>query len=153
MLTCCGYNAPMGNGPVTVSPQLTIPDDELVERFVRASGAGGQNVNKVSTAVELRFDLAGSPSLPEPLRARLLARRDRRVTGEGVLVIDAQRFRTQDRNREDARDRLAEFIRAGLSVPKPRKATKPTYGSTLRRLDAKKGRAQVKRGRTTRNWE
>jgi len=112
-----------------------------------------RGVNKVSTAVELRFDLAGSPSLPEPLRARLLARRDRRVTGEGVLVIDAQRFRTQDRNREDARERLAEFIRAGLSVPKPRKATRPTYGSTLRRLDAKRGRAQVKRGRSTRNWE
>jgi len=143
----------MGTGPVTVSAQLSIPDDELVERFVRASGAGGQNVNKVSTAVELRFDLAGSPSLPEPLRARLLARRDRRVTGEGVLVIDAQRFRTQDRNREDARERLAEFIRASLSVPKVRKATKPTHGSTLRRLDAKKGRAQVKRGRSTRNWE
>ncbi|MCW6029565.1 ribosome-associated protein [Stenotrophomonas rhizophila] len=143
----------MGNGPVTISAHLTIPDTELVERFVRASGAGGQNVNKVSTAVELRFDVAGSPSLPEPLRARLLARRDRRMTGEGVLVIDAQRFRTQDRNREDARDRLAAFIQAGLSVPKARVATKPTYGSKLRRLDAKKGRAQVKRGRTTRNWE
>lgn len=143
----------MGTGPVTVSAQLTIPEGEIVERFVRASGAGGQNVNKVATAVELRFDVAASPSLPEPLRMRLLARRDRRVTGEGVLVIDAQRFRTQDRNRDDARERLAEFIRAGLSVPKARKATKPTYGSTLRRLDAKKGRAQVKRGRSTRNWE
>lgn len=91
----------MGSGPVTISAQLEIPDGEIVERFVRASGAGGQNVNKVSTAVELRFDVANSPSLPEPLRARLLARRDRRMTGEGVLVIDAQRFRTQDRNRED----------------------------------------------------
>ena len=97
----------MGSGPVTISAQLEIPDGEIVERFVRASGAGGQNVNKVSTAVELRFDVANSPSLPEPLRARLLARRDRRMTGEGVLVIDAQRFRTQDRNREDARERLA----------------------------------------------
>jgi len=143
----------MGNGPVTINAHLAIPDTEIVERFVRASGAGGQNVNKVSSAVELRFDVAGSPSLPEPLRTRLLARRDRRMTGDGVLVIDAQRFRTQDRNREDARERLAEFIRAGLSVPKPRKATRPTYGSTLRRLDAKRGRAQVKRGRSTRNWE
>ena len=143
----------MPGDALIIGPDLAIPDAEIVERFVRASGAGGQNVNKVSTAVELRFDIAGSPSLPEPLRERLLARRDRRVTGEGVLVIDAQRFRTQDRNRQDARDRLVSFIQAGLSVPKPRVATKPSYGSKLRRLDQKKERAQVKRGRSTRNWE
>ena len=143
----------MNEGYVQVSPRLAIPEDELVERFVRASGAGGQNVNKVSTAVELRFDIARSPSLPEPLRARLLARADRRLTGEGVLVIDAQRFRTQERNRQDARERLAEFIHAGLAVPKARVATKPTYGSKLRRLDGKRARAQIKRGRSSSNWD
>ena len=136
-----------------ISPSLAIPDAEIVERFVRASGAGGQNVNKVSSAVELRFDIAGSPSLPEPLRARLLARRDRRVTDAGVLVIDAQRFRTQDRNRQDARERLAGFIVAGLSVPKRRIETKPTRASKQRRLQGKRERSETKRGRTTRSWD
>ncbi|MBP8080775.1 MAG: aminoacyl-tRNA hydrolase, partial [Arenimonas sp.] len=97
-----------------ITPAISIPDDELIERFVRASGPGGQNVNKVSTAVELRFDAANSPSLPDEVRARLLARRDRRITGEGVIVISAQRFRTQERNREDARERLAAMINAAL---------------------------------------
>jgi len=137
---------------LVISPDISIPDDELSERFVRASGPGGQNVNKVSTAVELRFDIANSPSLPEPLRARLLARRDRRLTDAGVLVISAQRFRTQDRNRDDARTRLAAFIEAGLHVPKPRVATRPTRGSKERRLTEKKVRAKVKRGRGAGDW-
>lgn len=143
----------MGNEPLHIAAALAIPETEIVERFVRASGAGGQNVNKVASAVELRFDVARSPSLPEPLRARLLARRDRRLTDEGVLVIDAQRFRTQERNREDARARLAEFIAGSLPVPKRRIATKPTRASKLRRLDAKRGRGDLKRGRSSSHWE
>ena len=136
-----------------ISPTLAIPDDELVERFVRSSGPGGQNVNKVSTAVELRFDVASSPSLPEAVRARLLARRDRRLTDEGVLVLSAQRFRTQERNREDARERLAAVIGAALAAPKKRVATRPTQGSKERRLGAKRERASVKRHRSGSGWE
>jgi ribosome-associated protein len=137
---------------VEVGP-LCIPDSELVERFVRASGPGGQNVNKVSTAVELRFDVAGSPSLPDDVRERLLARRDRRMTNEGVLVIAAQRYRTQDRNREDARERLARFLEAGLHVPRPRVATRPTRASQRRRVDDKRGRGQLKKARVVRDWD
>ena len=136
-----------------VTPDITIPDEELVERFVRASGPGGQNVNKVSSAVELRFDALGSPSLPEAVRARLLARRDRRITGDGVIVISAQRFRTQDRNREDARERLAALVLAATLVPKKRIATKPTRGSTEKRLTGKRERSQVKSKRAVRGWE
>lgn len=136
-----------------ISPTLAIPDDELVERFVRSAGPGGQNVNKVATAVELRFDIAQSPSLPEAVRARLLARRDRRLTDEGVLVINAQRFRTQERNREDAKERLAAFVAAGLVAPKPRIATRPSRASKERRLGAKRERGTIKRGRTGRNWD
>ena len=135
-----------------ITPNLTIPDDELVERFVRSSGPGGQNVNKVASAVELRFDALNSPSLPEELRARLLARRDRRITDEGVVVISAQRFRTQERNREDARERLASLILAATHVAKKRIATKPSRASKERRLGAKKERSQVKTARRAR-WD
>ncbi|WP_295361789.1 alternative ribosome rescue aminoacyl-tRNA hydrolase ArfB [Arenimonas sp.] len=136
-----------------ITPTLSIPDGELVERFVRSGGPGGQNVNKVSTAVELRFDIANSPSLPAEVKARLLARRDRRITAEGVLVLSAQRFRTQDRNREDARARLAALVAAATVAPKKRVATKPTRGSTERRLGAKRERASVKRQRSAAAWD
>lgn len=132
---------------------ILIPEQELSERFVRSAGPGGQNVNKVATAVELRFDVAHSPSLPEAVRARLLAKRDRRMTADGVLVINAQRFRTQDRNRQDARERLAAFVESGRTAPKPRIATKPSRAAKARRLDAKRERSTIKRGRSQRHWD
>ena len=135
-----------------ITPTLGIPEDELVERFIRASGPGGQNVNKVASAVELRFAAAKSPSLPDALRARLLARRDRRITDEGVVVISAQRFRTQERNREDARERLVALLQAANHVAKPRVATRPTRASKERRLGAKRERSTIKSGRGSR-WD
>jgi ribosome-associated protein len=132
---------------------IEIPEDELTERFVRAAGPGGQNVNKVASAVELRFDVASSRALPEPVRARLLARRDRRLTSEGVLVIQANRFRDQAKNRDDARARLAELVRAATHVPKRRIATKPTRASKERRIESKKNRATIKQTRGGRGWD
>ncbi|WP_424681035.1 alternative ribosome rescue aminoacyl-tRNA hydrolase ArfB [Frateuria sp. YIM B11624] len=134
-----------------ISRTLILPDAELTERFLRADGPGGQHVNRTESAVELRFDVAGSPSLPEAVRARLLTRRDRRMTDEGVLVIQARRFREQARNRDDARERLAEIVRVALAAPKKRVATRPTRASKERRLAGKQQRSRIKQGRS-RDW-
>lgn len=136
---------------LTVTATIAIPDAELIERFMRADGPGGQHVNRTESAVELRFDVASSPSLPDDVRQRLLARRDRRMTDAGVLVIQARRFRDQARNRDDARDRLAAIILEGTRVEKKRLATKPTRASKERRLAGKAQRSQTKRTRS-RDW-
>ena len=134
-----------------INSWLFIDEAELDERFIRASGPGGQNVNKLDTAVQLRFDAAHSLVLPELVRGRLIQLAGHRATKDGVITITAQRFRTQDRNRQDARDRLTELILKALEPPPPpRKATKPTYGSQLRRLEGKKVRGSIKSLRTTR---
>ena len=126
-----------------VNDYISIPDSELDERFVRASGPGGQNVNKVSTAVELRFDV-GASSLPSDVKERLVALAGKRITAEGVLTIDSREHRTQAQNREAARERLAALVLAATIKPKKRRKTRPTAGSRERRIESKKRRASVK---------
>ncbi|MDX2258859.1 MAG: alternative ribosome rescue aminoacyl-tRNA hydrolase ArfB [Hyphomicrobiaceae bacterium] len=130
---------------LVITPSLAIPDELIEERFVRASGPGGQNVNKVSTAVELRFAPGRLAELPPTARVRLERLAGSRLTDEGVIVIRADRFRTQERNRADARERLVELVRKALVEPKRRIATKPSRGARERRLDKKAQRSGVKR--------
>jgi ribosome-associated protein len=129
---------------IPITAHIAIDESELEERFIRASGPGGQNVNKLSSAVQLRFDVRHSPSLPGAVRARLERLAGSRLTREGVLVITAQRHRTQERNRADARERLIDLIRRAAVPPTPRKATRPTRASRERRIESKKRRAQIK---------
>jgi ribosome-associated protein len=140
--------------PIEVTSWVTIPDSDLEMSFVRASGPGGQNVNKVSSAVQLRFDLAGTHTLVEPVKQRLRVLAGRRVTGEGALLIIARNHRTQEQNRREAQERLAELIRQALIPPKIRKATKPTKASKHKRLETKTRTQRTKVLRTTvRRWD
>jgi len=132
---------------IHITRTITIDESEIQEYFVHASGPGGQNVNKVATAVQLRFDVANSRSLPEEVRTRLISLAGNRITEDGILIIDARRFRTQGRNREDATDRLVELIRNAAQRPKIRRKTRPTLASKIRRLESKRRVAESKRVR------
>ena len=133
---------------IRITRSIALQESELEESFVRSSGPGGQNVNKVSTAVQLRFDAAHSASLPDVVRARLIALAGSRASLEGVITITAQRFRLQGRNRADALERLVTLIREASHKPKPRKATRPTRAARQRRLDGKRRRGEIKHDRS-----
>jgi len=134
---------------IHITDAIAIEEREVEESFVRAGGPGGQNVNKVARAVQLRFDVRRSPSLPGDVRARLEQLAGRRLTQEGVLIITALRYRTQERNRQDALERLVALIRQSVARPAPRRRTKPTAGARRRHLEAKSRRAGIKKLRTT----
>ena len=130
---------------IQITDTITIDESELQQEFIRASGPGGQNVNKVSTAVQLRFDVAKSPSLPEDVRKRLMSLAHKKITDEGILIINARRFRTQGANRQDATRRLIELIRKAAEEPRTRHKTRPTLASKMRRLAIKRHHAKIKR--------
>ena len=134
-------------GMIYITDTISINEKEIHQEFMRASGPGGQNVNKVATAVKLRFNVRDSISLPHEIRTRLIGLAGRRMTEDGVLIIDARRFRTQERNRQDAIDRLVELIRKAAQRPKPRHKTRPTLISERHRLDAKRRRGKTKQMR------
>jgi len=138
---------------IRVTRSIQLDESEIEEQFVRASGPGGQNVNKVASAVQLRFDAARSPALPDDVRGRLMELAGRRLTRDGVIVISADRFRTQERNRADALERLLELIRAAAVRPTIRRATRPTLASKRRRLEGKQRRGQTKRERSGKDFD
>jgi len=137
---------------ISITPTLAINEDEIHEEFVRASGPGGQNVNKVATAVQLTFDVQHSPSLPDDVRQRLMRLAGSRLTEDGILIINARRFRTQVQNRQDAQHQLVELIRQAAQRPKPHFKTRPTRASIQRRLETKRRHSDTKRRRQSSDW-
>jgi ribosome-associated protein len=133
------------SGMIEITPSISLEEGEIQYDFMRASGPGGQNVNKVSSAVQLRFNVKASPSLPEGVRRRLVNLAGKRITLEGILIIEAKRFRAQEQNRQDALDRLVALVRRAAARPKPRRPTRPTLASKQRRLESKRRHSEIKR--------